>query len=143
MNNIPLPPSENLISSDMAESEFNRFTDAMDLDVDTSCMDIEDKTTFEKQKRRLIKALQNGSLVINDNGEPVYTPQKSTPNEPLVFHEQTGAALMSMDRLKKNHDVAKTYAVMGNICKVPQDVFAKMKGIDIKICMIIFSLLMD
>ena len=131
------------VALEVAENEFNRFTDNMDLDVDERFMDEEDLTAFNKQKRRIITAICNGSLVINENGEAVYTPQKSGDIEPLVFHERTGASVMAMDNKKKNHDVAKTYAVMGDITGVHQNTFAKMKGIDIKICEAIFALLMD
>ena len=131
------------VALEVAENEFNRFTDNMDLDVDERFMDEEDLTAFNKQKRRIITAICNGSLVINENGEAVYTPQKSGDIEPLVFHERTGASVMAMDNKKKNHDVATTYAVMGDITGVHQNTFAKMKGIDIKICEAIFALLMD
>ena len=131
------------VALEVAEKEFDRFTNDMDLDVDEKFMDEGDLTAFNKQKRRIITAICNGSLVINDNGEAVYTPQKSGDIEPLVFHERTGASVMAMDSKKKNHDMAKTYAVMGDITKVHQNTFAKMKGIDIKICEAIFALLMD
>ena len=131
------------VALEVAEKEFDRFTNDMDLDVDEKFMDEEDLAAFNKQKRRIITAICNGSLVINDNGEAVYTPQKSGDIEPLVFRERTGASVMAMDNKKKNHDVAKTYAVMGDITKVHQNTFAKMKGIDIKICEAIFALLMD
>ena len=131
------------VALEVAEKEFDRFTNDMDLDVDEKFMDGEDLAAFNKQKRRIITAICNGSLVINENGEAVYTPQKSGDIEPLVFHERTGASVMAMDNKKKNHDVAKTYAIMGDITKVHQNTFAKMKGIDIKICEAIFALLMD
>lgn len=130
------------IDKETAELEFNRFTDSMDLDVDESFMDEVDLMSFNKQKRRIVAAIANGSLVINENGEPVYTPKKSDI-EALTFHERTGASILAMDGKKKNHNVAQTYAIMAEITKTHPKVFAKMKGIDIKICEAIFALLMD
>lgn len=135
--------NEQVVDNDTAEVEFNRFTSSMDLDVDTSFMDAEDITAFEKQKRRIISAICNGSLVINEDGEPVYTPQKSPNKEAITFHERTGASVIAMDGKKKNHNVAQTYAVMAEMTKMHPSVFAKMKGIDIKICEALFALLMD
>lgn len=135
---------ENTVAKEMAESEFDRFVDSMDLDLDTAEMDPEDLTAFNKQKSRIIKSIMKGSLVINDNGEAVYTPgKKSKHQEPIVFHERTGASLMAMDSKKKGHDAAKTYAVMADMCKVHPSTFANLVGIDVKVCEALFALLMD
>jgi hypothetical protein len=134
-----------LIALEVAEQEFDRFAEDMDLDLDVSKMDEDDKTAFEKQKRRILRAIQKGSLVINDDGEAVYTPShpRSGYTEPLTFHERTGASLMAMDGKKKGHDVAKTYAVLADMCKVHQRVFAGLVGTDVKTCEALFALLMD
>ena len=136
---------ENKIAADVAQAEFERFTDAMDIDVDTAELDAEDLTAFTKQKNRIIRAIQNGSLIINDNGEAVYTPCRpaSKHTDAITFHERTGASLMAMDGKKKNHDVAKTYAVLADMCRVHPKIFAGLSGTDVKICEALFALLMD
>lgn len=133
------------ISDDMAAAEFDRFTEAMDLDLATDDMDTEDLTAFKKVKRRLLKAIGNGSLVINDDGEAEFTPQKdqSKYEKALHFRQRTGGALMSMDSKKKGHDVAKTFAVMAQMCGVEQKVFSRLYGNDGKVCEAIFLLLME
>lgn len=132
-----------IVSKDMAEEEFQRFVDSMVIDVDETDMDAEDLTAFRKQKKKIINAICNGSLIFNENGEAVYTPQRSPIDCEITFHERTGASIMAMNGMKKNYDVAKMYAVMADMTKVPSTTFAKMKGIDIKICEAIFALLMD
>lgn len=133
------------IPNEVAEQEFDRWVDAMDLDLDTAVMDAEDLTAFTKQKRRILRAMQRGSLVITEDGEAVYTPQnqKSKHKDPLTFHERTGASLMAMDGKKKNHDAAKTYAIMADICKTHPSTFAGMVGEDVKVCEALFAFLMD
>ena len=136
---------ENKIAMDAAQAEFTRFAEAMDIDLDTSEMDADDVTQLNKQRGRLIRAIERGALVINDDGEAIYTPQRlnSKYQNAITFHERTGASLMAMDGKKKNHDVAKTYAVMADMCKVHPSVFAGLSGIDVKICEALFALLMD
>lgn len=136
---------ENKIAKEVAEQEFERFVESMDLDVDTSGMDAEDLTAFTKQKGRIVKQIERGALVVNDNGEAVYTPQnpRSKHQEPITFHERTGASLMAMDGKKKGHDVAKTYAVLGDMCKVHPNIFAGLVGTDVKTCEALFAFLMD
>lgn len=128
------------VSFEVAESEFDRFADLMDLDLDMSKMDEDDKKEFEKQRRRVINAIQSGSLAINDKGEPIFSPARSKGVEPLTFHEPTGAALMAMDRKKKTEDIGKLYAAMGEITKSHANVFSKMAMTDLKICMAITTL---
>jgi len=128
------------IAKAVAEADFNRFVLAMDLDVEPADMDQEDKKGFDQQKDRFIAAIQVGSLVVNDDYEPVFTPQRTKDAGPITFHEPTGAALMAMDRKKKTEDIGKLYAAMGEITKNHANVFSKMKMADLKVCMAITTL---
>lgn len=136
---------EDKIIREVAEQEFDRFADAMDLDLDTVGMDAEDLASMNKQKNRIIKAVMKGDLIFNDDGEAVYTPQhkRSKRKDPITFHERTGASLMAMDNKKKGHDVAKTYAILGDMCGIEPKEFSGLAGIDIKVSEAIFALLMD
>lgn len=128
------------VALEVAEQEFNRFVEAMDLDVNPADMDEDDKKGFEQQRDRVVSAIQAGTVVINDNGEPVFTPQRTKDVEPITFHEPTGASLMAMDRKKKTEDIGKLYAAMGDMTKNHANVFSKMKMADLKVCMAITTL---
>lgn len=128
------------VAKEVAEQEFERFIDAMDLDVDTAGMDEDDKKGFEQQKSRIIGAIQSGALVVNDDGEPVFTPQRTKDAEPITFHEPTGASLMAMDRKKKTEDIGKLYSAMGDMTGKHPSTFAKMKMPDLKVCMAVTTL---
>jgi len=136
---------EIVIAREVAELEFDRFIDAMDILIDTTKLDAEDLTGYTKQKDRIVEAVCRGDLVFNEDGEAVYTPshKKSKHTDPITFHERTGASLMAMDGKKKGHDVAKTYAILGNMCAVHPNVFAGLVGRDVKLCEALFALLMD
>ena len=128
------------VAKEVAEQEFNRFVDSMDLDVDPADMDEDDRKGFTQQKDRVIAAIQSGALVIKDSGEPVFTPQRTNDADAITFHEPTGASLMAMDRKKKTEDIGKLYAAMGDITKTHANVFSKMKMADLKVCMAITTL---
>lgn len=128
------------VAKEVAEAEFDRFVEAMDLDVDPADMDEDDKQGFRQQRDRVVSAIQSGALAVNDNGEPVFTPQRTKDAEPLTFHEPTGASLMAMDRKKKTEDVGKMYALMGEITKTHASTFAKMKMADLKVCQAVTTL---
>ena len=132
-----------VINLDTANDEFNRFCDAMD--IETSGLDDDDLNQFNKHKTRIVTAIQKGNLIINEDGEAVYTPYKSKSRhkEPLTFHERTGATMMAAQNVKKNMFASQLYATMGDLCKVDAKVFAGLVGIDIKTCESIASLLLD
>ncbi len=133
------------VAKEVAEQEFEKFVEAMDLDVDTTDMDAEDLTAFNKQKNRIVRAIMKGSLTFNENGEAVYTivNKRSKHTDAITFRERSGASLMAMDSKKKGQDVRKTYAVLADMCNVHPSVFAGLVGIDVKICEALFALLMD
>lgn len=128
------------IAPEVAEQEFKRFADSMALDVDVSAMDDEDRKGFEQQKRLIVRAICHGGLVINDNGEPVYTTSRGKDPVTVCFHEPEGAVLMAMDRKGQKENVGKMYVTMGEMTKQPAKVFANMKMADLKVCMAIFTL---
>lgn len=131
--------SNDKVAAEVASQEFERWIDAMDLEVEG--LTGENLESFNLQRSRVERAIRRGSLVINDEGEAVYTPQK-TEMDPITFRERTGASLMAADRTKRDHNVAKMYAILGDMTKLHPSTFAKLKGVDIKICEAMFALLM-
>lgn len=131
---------EDKISAELAEQEFNRFAESMDLEFDTESMDPEDVKGFDHNKSIIIKAIKKGSLIIDEKGQPTYTPQRTENVGTIVFHEPTGASLMAMDSGKKTEDVKKLYHVMADVTGREPKVFSSMKMVDLKICMAVITL---
>jgi len=123
-----------VVNSELAEKEFFRFADSMGIDVDVDDMEHDDKQSFFNSKKIIIKAIMFGSLIINDNGEPVFTPQRSENRDPITFYEPTGKSILSMDKRGKGQDVARMYEVLGEITKTHAQKFANLKISDLKIC---------
>ncbi len=134
-----------VVAEEVAELEFTKWLDAMDIDIRTEELDDKDLTVFTKHKRLIVGACMVGDIVFNDDNEPVFTPgpKSKWSSAPLTFHERTGATLASTDGKGKNQDVAKTFAAMGDICGIAPKLFNKLKGRDWRICEAIFLLLMD
>lgn len=131
---------EEKISREVAELEFNRFTDAMDIDVDTSKMDEEDTKGLNQLRDRVVGAIMNGSLTINDDGEPTFSPRRSRNTDPITFYEPTGATLMAMDRKKKSEDMGKLYVAMADMTKTTPATFSSMAMADLKVCIAVVTL---
>jgi hypothetical protein len=122
------------ISPDVAEQELARFFDTMDLDVDPDGMDDDDRSSLKNNRRVLLRAICNGTLTINEKGEPVFTP-KLGDLQPLTFHEPTGASYMAMDGTKKkDRDFSKMFGVMADMTHTNEAMFSLMKNRDLKVC---------
>ena len=128
------------IAKDAAEQEFERFLDKMDLEFDTNEMTEEDAKDFNIHKNKLVKCIMKGSLVIDDEGIPTYTPIRSENNEPLTFNEPSGSIILSMDKSKANQNGHKLYSSMAEITKTTPSRFSKMKMKDVNVCISIFTL---
>lgn len=127
------------VAREVALAEFDRFLEAMDIDADTTAMDAEDLKSFEEARRKLVRAMETGHLVIDDKGQPVFTPHSGV-TDPITFYEPTGATWMAVDSKKKGQDVAKMVALMAEMTRQPAQRFSKMAGRDYKVCTTITSL---
>lgn len=122
------------INIDVAEQEFNRFAEAMCIDINTGNMGEEDLESFIEHKRKIVTAISNGYLVINESGEPVYTPKRSDNKDAITFYEPTGADLAEQDKRAKGQDHTRLFTTMGSMTKTNASRFAKMKMYDLKVC---------
>lgn len=120
------------VATEVAEEEFDRFCEAMDLDVDVSGMDDDDRKSYDEARRIVVREIVRGAATITESGELSYQPKDGGP---IVFHEPTGAALLAMDTKKKSHDFAKFYAFLAAMTKQPAARFAKLGRKDVKFCL--------
>lgn len=124
---------------DVAKAEFDRWVEAAGLDVDTKGMDEEDRKSLDLQRRRITLAIISGQITIDEDGLLSFKP--STGDTSLItFFEPTGASMMASDQRKKNHDVAKSIAIMADATRQNSERFAKMVARDLKICLAINNL---
>lgn len=121
------------VAKEIAEAEFERFADAMDLDVSTEGLDDEDKRGLEKHRATIVNAIVAGHLVIDESGQPVYSPREGNTGA-ITFREPTGATMMAADQRKKGQDMAKLYAMVAAMTQQPAQRFANMKRRDLRVC---------
>ena len=133
---------ENKVAREVAEAEFDRFAESMDIDTTDKALTEEDRASLAQQRAIIVGAICKGSLVINDKGEPVFTPTQgdATARQPLTFPEPNGGVMLSVDRFGKNAGVAKTYAMLGELTKTTPAHFSRMVERDLKVCRAIFAL---
>lgn len=132
---------QNVVAREVAEQEFERFAEAMDLDLDISRMDADDIKNLDGAKHTLVRAIERGDLVIDEKGQPVFTPTTKLDGiSTLTFYEPTGASFMSMDGKKKGQDFAKMFTLMAEMTRQPEKTFSKLPQRDLKVCRTIVTL---
>jgi hypothetical protein len=130
------------IGRDVAESELRRFMTSMRLVISMKGMDAEDRTQLDLSKRRIINAILDGRLVIDQGGIPIYTPRDSEDKTPIRFPRPKGADFMEADLIKKNHDVTKSFAIMAASSHESIERYGAMESTDLFVCQSIVGLYM-
>lgn len=125
------------IAREVAVAEFDRFIETMAIQADRSKMDDEDAAAFSGQRDLIVSAIESEKLIIDESGQPIFTPVKG---DPIVFYEPTGATLMAADQKKKNADISRMYAMIGDMTKQPPARFASMPMRDVKVCLALATL---
>lgn len=133
---------KNTVAREVAEDEFNRFCDSMDIDNDVGAMTEEDEKSFKMPKETFIKAVMQGGLVVNDDGEPVYTPRNSPKVGTLTFREPSGADYMAMDRKKEGQNIGKMWSMADSVTKSSPGTIANLRNRDLKVVQAIMQLFM-
>lgn len=116
--------AEEKMSAEVAEAEFQRWAAAMRLDLDQTGLSADDIQSLEQNKRRLVKALRSGSLVIDDSGQAVYSPG-TAGMKPLTFVKPTVVELLALDEHKHDQPIHKIQNIVAVITRTPRGVISK------------------
>lgn len=130
---------ENKVAREVAEQEFARWADAMDLvaKMDPDKLDQADKKSLAETRDIILNAIERGQLVVDDAGEFVFSP---STGEPITFYEPTGASLMAADTAASGKDVQKTLRVLADFTRQTVQRYATMKNRDLRVCQAIMVL---
>lgn len=126
------------VAREVAEAEFQRWAEAMGLarKLDPSKLDDNDRKSLASQKSILLDAVEDGHLVVDGEGQFVFTPVKGDTT-PLTFHEPDGAMLRAVDQAKAGAAVERDHKLLGAITKTSAARFAGMKHRDLSVCLAI------
>ena len=122
------------MAPDAAEHEFNRFTKAWDIDPDTGAMSVDDKSTFDSQKGRIVKDLCRGHAVLDEEARFIYKlqhPKKDGALTELTFDISRGNKAV-MDGFKDREMMKKTAAYIGSLTGQPAQTFLNLDPRDQK-----------
>lgn len=125
--------SAQTVAREVAEAEFQRWADAMRLTrkLDLAKMSDADKAALGVLRECLLDAMQDGQLVVDEEGRFVLA---IAGVEPLVFNKPTGASVMAMDQAKGTEPTRKLVKFLADMTKRTTDTFAKLDLVDLQVC---------
>lgn len=132
---------EPVVAQEVAEAEYERMLEKMDLHFDG--MNDEEEESLGQHRRRIIRAIMEGRLVVDEKGQPTFTPVSG--GDAITFREYTGRSLMSIDGKprKKSWDATNMMDLMADMTKTPRAIYAAMPQRDLKVCMAVSILFMQ
>jgi hypothetical protein len=128
---------KNVVAAEVAEEEFTRWAEALDLDLDPAGMNEDDRRGFTEQKRLIVNAIEAGRLSISSEGLAVFKPRDGF--EAITFHEPKGSVVI------KGRAPSDAERVAGMVQKMTGEPAARFEGMlvrDYKVCTAIATLLL-
>jgi len=125
--------SKIIIDRKTAETEFDRYCEANDIDFDMSAMTENEKKDFEPIKRRFVKACMQGRVevdginlkyIISDFSPSPFKGQMVTTKRP------GGSSFMEMDGYKETQSVHKMHGFLAAMTGQEKSFFTKIDGKD-------------
>jgi hypothetical protein len=131
------------VAREVAEAEFERFTQYWDIHTDSEAMTVESREDFDIKRANIIRLIRSGDVTIDEKGKLTYRLIFSEIAVPeLCFAVPTGAAYVSFDRYKDRQNMAKTFEMLGAMTGQPPKTFSNLDGRDVKFCMGMLALFM-
>ena len=102
------------IAAEVCEQEFKRLCSARRIDDDGAGMSAEEVKDFNDRKRPLVRAMARGELVIDKDGNPVFTPPGG---KAITFYKATGATMMAGDGHGPGQEIHRLVAIAQEMTK--------------------------
>lgn len=120
------------IGPDVAAAEFERMCDANRIDRDPALWSDDDADGFAQLRTRILRDMQSGAIVVDDEGRPTYTPPGASKG--LTFHKAKGATLIALETHAGTKGISNTLAAMAELTHVDRGEFARMDARDVHAC---------
>jgi hypothetical protein len=123
---------QDVISQEVASQEFERWAETWDIDTAEGFMAEDEREVFKGMRSRLERKIRAGALVIDDEGNPHFTPQFSDVPA-MTFKIPTGADRLGWDKYKERESIHRIFSSLGSMTGQASAVFSRMDGRDLKV----------
>jgi hypothetical protein len=133
---------ETVCDRETAKREFDRWVEASRIDMDVDGLDVDDVSDSAANEHKIIKAIMDGRLVINEDGFAVFSPPG---RDSITFDKNEADLLGAADRVKvlkgREFQAKKMYAMLAAWSGTSIATFSNgMHQADRKVCMALITL---
>lgn len=119
------------VAREVAEAEFDRMCSLRRVNIDPEDMTAEEYQSLLDVKRKVVRVIERGELVVNENGDPIFTPPVPGAKS-LTFYRPTGATFMAMDGDDGNQ--ARLIRMITDMTRTAKGEIAKLEAPDYVVC---------
>lgn len=127
------------VAREVAEAEFDRMCTLRRVNTDPEEMTAEEYESLLEVKAKLVRVIERGELVVNENGDPVFTPPVPGAKS-ITFYRPTGATFMAMDGDDGNQ--SRLVRVITDMTHSAKGEIAKLEAPDYVVCSKLANLFM-
>jgi hypothetical protein len=129
-----------VVAKEVAEEEFARLCDALDLDLEG--FDDDEQEKFDGIKHDVVRAIERGRVTVDQEGQVTIQLKRPVGEVgAITFTRPTGASLMAIGDSRKKNEVEKLLLLMADLSGQPSVVFTRMDYLaDGKLCQKVVSL---
>ena len=130
------------VALEQAKVEFNKFCEAWYIDNEIDTMKDEDKDSFLRCERDILRYVRDGYAVISEDGTQITLNLRKEVlgKQEVVFSIPQGDAFLNMDKFKERETIHKFNAFIAGSAGLAPIAIAKMNGIDVRFSQRVFSL---
>lgn len=133
--------TEYKLDAETARAELENLAEAMDIDLSADeTLNEKERKESQKNVEAVILAIRKGHIVITENNEAVFTPQRSPGVDAITFREATGSTLLAADKYGDNQKMHKMYAMIAEMTGVPNATFSKLKKSDLMVVLAVAAI---
>ncbi len=130
------------VATEVAEAEFERMCASRRVCTDPAQLDEDDVSGLDEIRKKVVRAIVTGELVVEENGDPVYTPPVAGA-KPLHFYKPTGATIMAMDGARPGDadgPQGRMVRAITEMTKSPKGEISKLEVPDYQFCQLLAKL---
>ena len=130
-----------VVAAEVAENEFDRLCELRRVSTEVGDMNEEEATAFAELRKKLVRAVMRGTLVIDEAGVATYTPPVAGA-KPFAFKNLTAASLIGSNG-KQQDNMSRTLQIIAAMTERAPAEVARLAIPDLKMCGSIVTLFMS
>jgi hypothetical protein len=126
------------VGKEVAEAEFERLCRLNRVEHDEAGLTSDESTSWRKIRDGIVRDIQHGTLIVNEEGRPTYTPPGASKG--LTFHAPTAATFIAFETYGAGKAASNMIATVAELTRTDRGEIGKLHSKDWSACVRIMTL---